>query len=100
MNPKFVKTFTVVYKFEEIQPLKFLLYDIDNSSDTLADDDFLGSCDVKLSEIVSGPGGSVTRPLIDSHGKASGSITIRSEQRNQARDMIVNMQFDGSGLAK
>ncbi len=39
------------YKFEEVQPLKFCLYDIDNSTSSLDDDDFLGSLECTLGEV-------------------------------------------------
>ncbi|KAG2387833.1 hypothetical protein C9374_001427 [Naegleria lovaniensis] len=99
LNPKFTKTFIVTYKFEEIQPLKFLLYDIDNATVDLSDDDFLGSCEVKLSEIVCGPGGAVTKTLLAKHGNG-GTITIRSEQKSKVKDLLVNLELDGKDLAK
>ena len=41
------------YRFEELQPLKFAVYDVDNESLTLEDDDFLGQVEVSLGNIVS-----------------------------------------------
>ncbi|KAF0979633.1 hypothetical protein FDP41_001301 [Naegleria fowleri] len=101
LNPKFIKTFMVAYKFEEIQPLKFLVYDVDNESSTLADDDFLGMCEVKLSDIVCRPEG-LQIPLKDKHGQqmGHGTITIRSEEKRNARDYIVNIGLAGRDLAK
>ena len=32
LNPHFVRTFLVNYCFHEVQPLRFLLYDIDNKA--------------------------------------------------------------------
>lgn len=51
LNPEFSKSIEMVYKFEEVQRLKFLVYDIDNESVTLDDDDFLGSMQCTLAEV-------------------------------------------------
>ena len=39
------------YKFEEVQPLKICVYDLDNSTSSLEDDDFLGSLECTLGEV-------------------------------------------------
>ena len=39
------------YRFEEVQKLKFSVYDVDNESPTLDDDDFLGSIECTLGEV-------------------------------------------------
>ncbi len=41
----------MVYRFEEVQRLKFMVYDIDNISPTLDDDAFLGSMECSLGEV-------------------------------------------------
>ena len=41
----------MVYRFEEVQKLKFSVYDIDNVSPTLDDDAFLGSIECTLGEV-------------------------------------------------
>ncbi|KAF0978021.1 hypothetical protein FDP41_002976 [Naegleria fowleri] len=51
LNPNFVKSFVLDYFFEETQPLKFACYDIDNSTTTLNDDDFIGEMTTTLGEI-------------------------------------------------
>lgn len=56
------------YKFEELQPLMFVVYDVDNESPSLEDDDFLGQTEMTLGNIVSS--GSVTKNL--QHKGASG----------------------------
>ncbi len=43
LNPVFSRQFELTYLFEEKQPLEFLLYDVDNETDSLEDDDFLGT---------------------------------------------------------
>ena len=41
------------YRFEELQLLRFVVYDVDNVSPTLEDDDFLGQVEVSLGNVVS-----------------------------------------------
>nr|XP_039249709.1 copine-3-like [Styela clava] len=52
-NPVFSKKVTIDYYFEEIQKLRFQVFDIDNSTSTLKDDDFLGKLKCTLGNIVS-----------------------------------------------
>ena len=44
----------VDYRFEEIQKLKFMVYDIDNATSSLDDDDFLGCLQCTLGEVSHG----------------------------------------------
>eukprot|EP00735_Rhodelphis_limneticus_P014685 TRINITY_DN8755_c0_g1::TRINITY_DN8755_c0_g1_i1::g.23877::m.23877 TRINITY_DN8755_c0_g1::TRINITY_DN8755_c0_g1_i1::g.23877 ORF type:complete len:524 (+),score=111.99,sp/Q8BT60/CPNE3_MOUSE/38.67/3e-113,Copine/PF07002.11/5.6e-42,C2/PF00168.25/3.1e-10,C2/PF00168.25/3.6e-14,vWA-TerF-like/PF10138.4/0.0019 TRINITY_DN8755_c0_g1_i1:163-1734(+) len=50
-NPKFAKPLLIDYKFEELQIVRFAIYDVDNDSSTLEDDDFLGSYECSVAEI-------------------------------------------------
>ena len=51
LSPQFAKVIEMEYKFEEVQKLKFMVYDIDNASSTLDDDDFLGCKECSLGEV-------------------------------------------------
>lgn len=51
LNPQFSKVIEVDYRFEEVQKLKFMVYDIDNATSTLDDDDFLGCLQCTLGEV-------------------------------------------------
>ena len=71
----------IQYRFEELQQLKFAVYDVDNESPSLEDDDFLGQVVATLGNIVSE--GSVTLKLQKKNesgeGKGDlGTITVRS----------------------
>lgn len=50
-DPKFAKGFVVDYFFEEVQKVKFEVYDIDNTSPKLSDDDFLGMLECNLGQV-------------------------------------------------
>lgn len=51
LNPKFAKKVTVDYYFEIVQKLKFGIYDIDNKTVDLSDDDFLGELECTLGQV-------------------------------------------------
>ncbi|XP_068014620.1 copine-3 isoform X2 [Melanerpes formicivorus] len=51
LNPKFAKKFIIDYYFELVQKLKFGIYDIDNKTFDLSDDDFLGEFECTLGQI-------------------------------------------------
>lgn len=51
LNPKFSKKFVMDYYFEMVQRLKFCVYDIDNNTYDLSDDDFLGELECTLGQV-------------------------------------------------
>lgn len=51
LNPKFAKKFLIDYYFELVQKLKFGIYDIDNKTFDLSDDDFLGEFECTLGQV-------------------------------------------------
>ena len=51
LNPDFAKGITVDYYFEMVQKLKFAVYDVDNETSSLGDDDFLGAMECTLGQV-------------------------------------------------
>lgn len=51
LDPKFAKFFTVPYYFEEVQKVKIAVFDLDNTTPSLSDDDFLGQIECTLGEV-------------------------------------------------
>ena len=51
LNPEFVHAFEIEYYFEEVQKLFFAIYDIDNKTEKLTDDDFLGQMECTLGQV-------------------------------------------------
>ncbi|XP_012867862.1 PREDICTED: LOW QUALITY PROTEIN: copine-3 [Dipodomys ordii] len=92
LSPKFSKTFIIDYYFEVVQKLKFGIYDIDNKTIELSDDDFLGECECTLGQIVSSK--RITRPLVLKNGKPAGkgSITISAEEIKDNRVVLFEME--------
>ncbi|XP_030013701.1 copine-4 [Sphaeramia orbicularis] len=73
VNPSYSKVFTLDFYFEEVQRLRFELYDINNSHNGLKEADFLGSVECTLGQIISQrklskalhrPGGTVGKAII------------------------------------
>ncbi|KAJ7331239.1 Copine-5 [Desmophyllum pertusum] len=64
LNPDFVKTFVIHYFFEEMQKLRFEVYDIDKNSAKLSDHDFLGATECTLGSIVGEFGGRLQKQLM------------------------------------
>ncbi|XP_073344936.1 copine-3-like [Pagrus major] len=98
LNPKFAKKFVLDYYFEMVQKMKFSVYDIDNDTYDLGDDDFLGELECTLGQIVSNR--QLTRPLmLKSHRPAGhGTITICAEEITDNR--VANFEVFGRRLDK
>uniref|UniRef100_A0A8V0ZLW7 Copine-2 n=1 Tax=Gallus gallus TaxID=9031 RepID=A0A8V0ZLW7_CHICK len=78
LNPAFSKKFVVDYHFEEVQKLKFALFDQDKSSTQLYEHDFLGEFSCTLGTIVSSK--KITRTLLLGNGKPAGKGMITVQQ--------------------
>ncbi|XP_072100751.1 copine-1 isoform X1 [Mobula birostris] len=91
-KPEFAKKLEVDYFFERVQKLKFGIYDIDNKSSALNDDDYLGGVECTLGQIVSSK--MFTRPLELKKGKLAGkgSITIVAEEMNDKRSAVLQLE--------
>lgn len=50
-SPAFSKTLQIEYHFETVQKLRFGIYDIDNKTPELGDDDFLGGAECSLGQV-------------------------------------------------
>ncbi|XP_066579405.1 copine-3 isoform X1 [Amia ocellicauda] len=96
LHPKFAKKFDIDYYFEIVQKLKFAIYDIDNKTIDLSDDDFLGELECTLGQIVSCK--KLTRPLVLKNKKPAGkgTITICAEEVKDNR--VVNFEMEARKL--
>lgn len=100
LNPSFVKSFVIDYHFEELQKLKFEVYDSDSKSAKLDEHDFLGKLEVTLGSIVGEYAGKVTKQLLGRKDeKLNSSITFVAEELNNNKE-VVNLQFKGRKLDK
>ncbi|XP_040022528.1 copine-3 isoform X2 [Gasterosteus aculeatus] len=94
--PRFAKKFVIDYYFEIVQQLKFGIYDIDNKTVDLSDDDFLGQLECTLGQVVSSK--KLTRPLVlkNKTPAGKGTITISAEEIKDNR--VVNFEVEARKL--
>jgi len=52
LNPDFSQAITMDYYFEMVQKLKFSVFDVDNATKQLDDDDFLGEMECTLGQVM------------------------------------------------
>ncbi|KAF3689149.1 Copine-2 [Channa argus] len=98
LNPVFGAKFQVDYHFEEIQKLRFAMFDEDKCATQLYEHDFLGEFICTLGVIVSNK--KLHRPLILANGKPAGkgSITITAQELSDNR--IITLTLSGRKLDK
>ncbi|XP_038168528.1 copine-2 isoform X2 [Arvicola amphibius] len=98
LNPAFSKKFVLDYHFEEVQKLKFALFDQDKSSAQLDEHDFLGQFSCSLGTIVSSK--KITRPLLLLNDKPAGKglITITAQELSDNR--VITLSLAGRKLDK
>ncbi|XP_058383858.1 copine-2 isoform X2 [Diceros bicornis minor] len=98
LNPAFSKKFVLDYHFEEVQKLKFALFDQDKSSTRLDEHDFLGQFSCSLGTIVSSK--KITRPLLLMNDKPAGKglITIAAQELSDNR--VITLSLAGRRLDK
>uniref|UniRef100_A0A3B1KK76 Copine-3 n=1 Tax=Astyanax mexicanus TaxID=7994 RepID=A0A3B1KK76_ASTMX len=91
-DPEFSKRLCVDYHFEKVQKLKLGVYDIDNKSVDLKDDDYLGGFECTLGQIVSTK--KVTNPLELKKGKPAGkgTITIVADEVKDNRAIVLEVE--------
>ncbi|XP_012670190.1 copine-7 [Clupea harengus] len=81
LHPVFAKVLTLDYYFEEVQKLRFEVYDIHGThSIGTRDDDFLGGVECTLGQIVAQK--KMVKPLLLKYGKYAGksTITVHAEE--------------------
>ncbi|XP_053308893.1 copine-1-like isoform X2 [Spea bombifrons] len=97
-SPEFSTKPIIDYYFEKVQSLKFGIYDIDNKSVNLNDDDYLGGFECTLGQIVSNH--TLKGPLELKKGKLAGKgmISITAEEIKDTR--VVNLEVEARNLDK
>eukprot|EP01133_Synstelium_polycarpum_P008013 gene8013-9414_t len=79
LNPTFLSTVVVDYHFENVQHLKFIVVDVDDGhSFDPNDQDYIGELSTQLGSIISRPGLTLTKDLLDKKGKVSGYLTVKA----------------------
>ncbi|VDK57217.1 unnamed protein product [Anisakis simplex] len=90
LNPEWSKTICVDYFFEELQKVKFEVYDIDSVSNDLKEHDFIGFVETTLAEIVASPSSRKTFVLSGKEGNThNGDLTVVAEEADSDRNEAV-----------
>uniref|UniRef100_A0A6Q2YHF1 Copine-3 n=1 Tax=Esox lucius TaxID=8010 RepID=A0A6Q2YHF1_ESOLU len=97
LSPKFAKKFIIDYYFELVQRLKFQIYDIDNKTVDLSDDDFLGELDCTLGQVRPHVTHVKTCDRRPYPGKVA-VVRIRAEEIKDSR--VVNFEAEARKLDK
>ncbi|BFI07955.1 hypothetical protein MPTK1_2g16960 [Marchantia polymorpha subsp. ruderalis] len=109
LKPQWITDLTMMYNFEEIQPLVFKVYDIDTKFSgvpvqklKLENQTHLGETDCLLSEIITSPGSALVKALRRENeqvetGPDCGTLTIRAEELQRIK-FLVNMVISGEAL--
>jgi len=105
-NPEFTKQLTIDYRFEEVQIIRFDIYDADSPNlNQLSKHDYIGNCEFVLGDLVTSNGCKLAMKLKDKKGKqllvnkAPSICIVRSEEIKKNNDEFV-IQFRASGLPK
>ncbi|MGH0141788.1 UNVERIFIED_CONTAM: hypothetical protein FKN15_074613 [Acipenser sinensis] len=96
LSPQFAKKFVIDYYFELVQKLKFGVYDVDNKTIDLSDDDFLGEIECTVGQIVSSK--KLTRPLVLKNQKPAGKGTISITAEEIKDNRVVNFEVEARKL--
>lgn len=94
LSPRWTKKFLLQYRFEERQMLRFSVYDIDSSRETLADHDPLGSVECSLGEVMAGQSRGFSRRF-----SKGGEIFVSAEEVANNND-LVTFKLEGRKLDK
>lgn len=93
LNPVFVKGLQIDYRFEAVQRIKFVVYDIDDKhSGKWSDQDFQGECITDLGSIIGARGGSLGLQLVHPKFKSSvfprGQLFVRAEELSTSKRVL------------
>lgn len=102
LNPEFSTKISIGYRFEEVQKLKFKIYDIDSRSTVLEDHDFLGEAECTLGQIVSSGTFITTLEQHNNQVNNKGQLCVRAEEvgslKEEVNFLIIGQSFKKSGI--
>eukprot|EP01119_Soliformovum_irregulare_P001210 TRINITY_DN10930_c0_g1_i1.p1 TRINITY_DN10930_c0_g1~~TRINITY_DN10930_c0_g1_i1.p1 ORF type:complete len:541 (-),score=152.66 TRINITY_DN10930_c0_g1_i1:47-1642(-) len=103
LNPTFSTPISIAYYFEQVQNLRFRVLDVDHDGATESEQDYIGSAESTLGNIVGSKYHEVsltlTKPGAHSHANDRGRIVIKAEEVPQLRQSVV-FKMSGSKLDK
>lgn len=84
LNPKFTKKVFMQYQFEQIQRLRFEVYDID----PIGQNDFLGYLETTLADIISTRSSAFKQPLLGGPRKKPGYLVVDVEELTACKQVV------------
>uniref|UniRef100_A0A8C6LAL4 Copine 4 n=1 Tax=Nothobranchius furzeri TaxID=105023 RepID=A0A8C6LAL4_NOTFU len=96
VNPTYSKVFTLDFYFEEVQRLRFELYDINSSHNGLKEADFLGSVECTLGQIISQR--KLSKALLRPGGTVGKAIITVSAEELTGNDDYIELSFSARKL--
>eukprot|EP00455_Lapot_gusevi_P031191 TRINITY_DN33718_c0_g1_i1.p1 TRINITY_DN33718_c0_g1~~TRINITY_DN33718_c0_g1_i1.p1 ORF type:complete len:165 (-),score=17.72 TRINITY_DN33718_c0_g1_i1:31-525(-) len=100
-DPDFQRSVSTYYIFEQVQELKFEIYDIDAVGKPLSDQDFIGIAQIQMGDLVAAPGQSKTIKLKKKDGSfySHARIIVRCVEIKETQEWFT-FQLVGQSLAK
>uniref|UniRef100_A0A8C5D957 Copine-4-like n=1 Tax=Gouania willdenowi TaxID=441366 RepID=A0A8C5D957_GOUWI len=96
VNPTYSKVFTLDFYFEEVQRLRFELYDINSSYNGTKEADFLGSVECTLGQIISQR--KLSKALLKPGGNVGKAIITISAEELTGNDDYIELSFSARKL--
>ncbi|CAL4112498.1 unnamed protein product [Meganyctiphanes norvegica] len=96
LNPQWITKFTMEYRFEERQLLRFSVFDWDNEKTQTKHQDSLGSIEASLGEIMASMGSNGYNATL---GKGSGSLEVTAREVSSSRE-VLTLNLIGNNLDK
>ncbi|XP_038132672.1 copine-4 [Cyprinodon tularosa] len=96
VNPTYSKVFTLDFYFEEVQRLRFELYDINSGHNGLREADFLGSVECTLGQIISQR--KLSKALLRPGGTVGKAIITVSAEELTGNDDYIELSFSARKL--
>ncbi|KAM4736434.1 copine-4 isoform 3-T3 [Anableps anableps] len=96
VNPTYSKVFTLDFYFEEVQRLRFELYDINSSHNGLKQADFLGSVECTLGQIISHR--NLSKALLRPGGTVGKAIITITAEELTGNDDYIELSFSARKL--
>ncbi|XP_042231401.1 copine-8-like isoform X2 [Homarus americanus] len=94
LNPQWVRTIEVEYRFEERQMIRFSIFDWDTKSTNPEDQDTLGTVECSLGEIMGHQGSQLSKTIT-----GSGVLLIQGDEASASKE-VVTMNLSGADLDK
>ena len=97
LNPSFIKSFSVEYRFEERQRFKIKVYDVDDFSPNASLDkhDYVGELEFQLHEVITQRNQQLKKPIQNNKSKFknNGLIVITADECNDKNNEMLEMQL-------